>query len=1031
MDFIGDFHIHSHFSIATSKLLTPEHLEAWARLKGISAVGTGDISHPGWLAELEEKLQAEETGLLTLKEDYRLEDSGSQGEEQPRFLLTGEISSIYKKNGKVRKVHNLVFLPDFESAHTFQSELTKIGNITSDGRPILGLDSKVLLDIVLHVSDRAFFVPAHIWTPWFSALEAKSGFDTIDECFEDLTPHIHAVETGLSSDPPMNWLCSFLDPFTIISNSDAHSPEKLGREANLFSTDLTYDSIIGALRMGEKGGFRGTIEFFPQEGKYHFDGHRKCGCRMDPLASLKAGDICPVCGRKMTIGVMNRVAQLADRDSPAQRPDRLPFHSLIPLKEILGEIAGTGPGSKKVAREYSSLISKCGSEITLLLTMPLDEIGSACGEVLREAVRRMREREVYIEEGYDGEFGTITVFAPEETVSFDRTAALFPETPGGETAPPPPRPFIPFDIKEYRTQASNTEPKLPETSSPASFGLNSRQQEAVDHEPGPLAVIAGPGSGKTGILAFRALSLMLNRGIDPENMLLVTFTNKAARELADRITGFLTRSGLPVVLPRIATFHAFGLSILKENIQRTGRSDNFLVINEEEKEYIEKNLPLNITYSRFLEDHSLFDFDQLISEPLRLLEENQDILENLQNRYSHIMVDEFQDINSLQYRLLRLLKPGKSDNICIIGDPNQSIYSFRGGDPALFNEFSRDYPGARHISLDTSYRCPSILLEAASQIISAPSALKGLTRGLSINITEHPTDRSEAEFIARTIEDMMGGLRFFSMDSSVSEGEGMEEITSLADFAVLCRTFQQMDALSKAFRDHSIPFQTVGRQPFYQREPARTIISLLQLSINKENRFLLEMEKKNRLITGDAAKLLENLEQHPSAAARIKAAAAGLRFEEGEEAAVKHCQEAAHPYGDNIREFLNHILLGTVQDDYDSAAENVALMTLHAAKGLEWRCVFIPGCEEGLLPLSLFENQKGDPREERRLFYVGLTRSKKYLYLSSAGRRTLFHQTFTLPKSPFLSDIEESLKSVIQVDYSGRNGDESSQLELF
>jgi uncharacterized protein (TIGR00375 family) len=352
MRFIGDFHIHSHFSIATSKMLIPEYLEYWALLKGITVVGSGDFTHPGWLQELKLKLEPAEPGLFRLKDEFKLESAKTVHgwKRGVRFLLTSEISNIYKKNGKVRKVHNLIFSPDFETVEKIQSSLSKLGNIHSDGRPILGLDSKDLLDIALSSSERILFIPAHVWTPWFSVLGAKSGFNSIEECFNDFTEQIHAVETGLSSDPNMNRMCGFLDRFTLISNSDAHSPEKLGREANLFDTELSYDAIVNAIKTGSPEHFLGTVEFFPQEGKYHYDGHRKCRICWNPLETLKNDETCTVCGKKVTVGVMNRVAQLADRDDLQERSGQAPFFSLIPLKELLSEIMGVGQGSKKVSK---------------------------------------------------------------------------------------------------------------------------------------------------------------------------------------------------------------------------------------------------------------------------------------------------------------------------------------------------------------------------------------------------------------------------------------------------------------------------------------------------------------------------------------------------------------------------------------------------------------------------------------------------------------------------------------------------------
>ncbi|WP_457565156.1 endonuclease Q family protein, partial [Caldithrix abyssi] len=368
MRFIADLHIHSHFSVATSKDLIPEKLDYWARIKGIPVVGTGDFTHPGWLKELKEKLEPAEDGLFKLKEELRLPGAP---DTPVRFLLSAEISSIYKKNNKVRKIHNVILAPDFESVEQMQARLSRIGNITSDGRPILGLDAKDLLELTLEVNEDNFFIPAHIWTPWFSALGSKSGFDSIEECFEDLTQYIYAVETGLSSDPPMNWLCSFLDRFTLISNSDAHSPEKLGREANIFQAELSYRGIIEALKNPDSQKFAGTVEFYPQEGKYHLDGHRKCGVRWDPLQTLQNKGICPVCGKKVTVGVLNRVAQLSDREEIEELPGRKPFYSLIPLKEALSEILQTGPNTKTVDQAYQALIQKAGSEFNLLLNLPL------------------------------------------------------------------------------------------------------------------------------------------------------------------------------------------------------------------------------------------------------------------------------------------------------------------------------------------------------------------------------------------------------------------------------------------------------------------------------------------------------------------------------------------------------------------------------------------------------------------------------------------------------------------------------------
>lgn len=408
MKFIADLHIHSHFSRATSRDLIPEILSVGAQKKGIQLLGTGDFTHPGWLQELHEKLVEAENGLYRLSPDL---ERGTEAMVPPscrsvtRFLLSGEISCIYKRNGKTRKVHNLVLMPDFESVSRLNSRLSRIGNLHADGRPILGLDSRDLLEIVLETSDRSFLIPAHIWTPWFSLFGSKSGFDTIEECFDDLTGHIHALETGLSSDPPMNRRLSALDPYVIVSNSDAHSSAKLGREANIFDAPLDYDHLVQA--MVTKEGFKGTIEFFPEQGKYHLDGHRRCRAKLYPAQTRAQEGLCPVCGKLLTVGVLHRVCELSDREASFRS---LPFWSLVSLAEILSEVLRCGPLTKKVAVAYENILARLGPEMDILMHAPLENIRRTGGHLLAEGIRRMREGLVIKEEGYDGEYGVIRLF---------------------------------------------------------------------------------------------------------------------------------------------------------------------------------------------------------------------------------------------------------------------------------------------------------------------------------------------------------------------------------------------------------------------------------------------------------------------------------------------------------------------------------------------------------------------------------------------------------------------------------------------
>ena len=416
MRFYADLHIHSKYSRATSKDCDLEHLSVWGQKKGVTVIGTGDFTHPAWFREIKEKLAPAEPGLFRLRDDLERETR----EKLPgscrgitRFMLSVEVSTIYRKGDNTRKIHHLIYAPTLHQAESISRKLGRIGNIRSDGRPILGLDSRHLLEIVLEAGEGCYLVPAHIWTPWFAVLGSKSGFDSIDECYGDLAQHIFAVETGLSSDPEMNRLVSGLDRYRLVSNSDAHSPAKLGREACIFDTDLDYFSMRRALETG--AGYGGSAEFFPEEGKYHLDGHRKCKIRLTPEESRELDGICPVCNKQLTLGVMHRVRELADRKEQAITENTEPFVSLIPLPEVIAETEGVGPGSKTVAREYDRVLHKLGAELPILTDIPLEEIQShSSSSLFPEAITRMRNGDVIREAGYDGEYGRIKLFHEDE-----------------------------------------------------------------------------------------------------------------------------------------------------------------------------------------------------------------------------------------------------------------------------------------------------------------------------------------------------------------------------------------------------------------------------------------------------------------------------------------------------------------------------------------------------------------------------------------------------------------------------------------
>ncbi len=416
-DLIVDLHIHSHYSRATSPQMNIASLYKWGKIKGIHIIGTGDFTHPAWFKELQEKLEPAEPGLFRLKDEFAREQDAMIPESCRnnliRFILTVEISNIYKRGDKVRKVHNLLIVPSFAAASKINQQLAAIGNIRSDGRPILGLDSEKLLQIMLDADPDSLFVPAHIWTPWFAMFGSKSGFDTIEEAFGTLAPHIHAIETGLSSDPFMNWRLSQLDGITLLSNSDAHSPQKLAREANIMSCQVSYNDIINGIKTNDDR-FKGTIEFFPEEGKYHYDGHRACDIRCTPQETKKLNGICPKCGLPLVIGVENRVDAIADRPPEYKPASHKKVEYIIPLTEIITELKGAKAANKAVWAEYDRVIAEVGNEFDVLRLLPIEQIAGAGHERLAQAIDKMRKGDVIKDPGYDGVYGTIKVNLDEE-----------------------------------------------------------------------------------------------------------------------------------------------------------------------------------------------------------------------------------------------------------------------------------------------------------------------------------------------------------------------------------------------------------------------------------------------------------------------------------------------------------------------------------------------------------------------------------------------------------------------------------------
>jgi superfamily I DNA/RNA helicase len=824
----------------------------------------------------------------------------------------------------------------------------------------------------------------------------------------------------------MNWALSKLDRFSIVSNSDAHSPDKIGREATILDMEPSFSSLRRALDL--PGGIVSTVEFFPQEGKYHFDGHRKCDVRLNPAEAREAGGLCPVCGKALTRGVMSRVMELADRpvdeEAPcpgsAEKTNRRPYHSLIPLREIIAEILGASAESKKTALAYHCLIERAGSEFSILMDRDLKElerfsVPGLSGELLAGALGRMRNGEVSVSAGYDGEYGLIRVFAG--TPPWHRGEDLF-----GDSAAPPAGPDR--GAKKSRRPVETPPAAGPPAGGPAPlppardrgagpFVPDALQEEVLASTNNYGLIAAGPGTGKTATLAAK-IARLIGGGLEPSSILALSFTVKAAAELGERIAGLL-KSGPPDAAgpsggPVTATFHSFCASVLREESVAAGLDGDFSIVDEEERDeilkilcektggktkkvrprrlglYLEERkrycllpgerafeaagLPetdpagypepvpelesLYAGYRRLLKERGLLDFDDLVSGAARLFALRAEILAKYRRRFARIFVDEYQDINAAQYALIKFLAPAGSPagepatpGLWVIGDPNQAIYGFRGSDNRFIRRFREEYPGAAFFKMIRSFRCAEPIIAAAGQLTGAGlEAVPGGGGTVSLYRTGYPTDKSEAEGIARTISALIGGASFFAKDS-VRDNGGESTDTSLdnigpSDCAVLVRAAALAGPLIKALGDHGIPCEFSGG-------PRR------------------------------GAEETEVPDSEVLAALRT---------------------------------------------------QKVRIMTIHASKGLEFDQVFVAGLEEGLLPFTLYDTEEApcDIEEERRILYVAMTRARRGLRLSWAASRVFNNRKLVSPPSRFLSELER----IIPLAASGlRPAARDPQMNLF
>jgi DNA helicase II / ATP-dependent DNA helicase PcrA len=1048
--FHADLHIHSRFSRACSRDCDLEHLAWWARHKGITVVGTGDFTHPGWAEELKESLVPAEPGLFRLRDEaedeLRRTTPPSCGTEV-RFMLSAEISTIYRGGERTRKVHHLLYAPTFEAADRITRALAKIGNLASDGRPILGLDSRHLLEITLEGGPGCYLIPAHAWTPWFAVLGSKSGFDVVADCYGDLASEVFAIETGLSSDPPMNWRCSSLDGYRLVSNSDAHSPPMLGREATTFDVPVDYFAMADALRTGD--GLAGTIEFYPEEGKYHLDGHRKCGVRFEPAQSREHEGACPECGKPLTIGVLHRVAELADRPAGFRPPGAPGFTNLVQLPQIVGEIMATGPKSKKVGHEVGRLVATLGPELGILTETDPDDLRRAGGSLLAEAVGRLRRGEVRREAGFDGEYGVIRLFGPGELHGADALfdLAIPPKSSSKEPAGPTGKqPAIPGDEpastrpKKVRParKTSETGPGVggldPATETrPGDAGLDPGAEAGGDLDPdqlaavgagGPLMIVAGPGTGKTRTLTHRiARQLASSEPAAPQRCLAVTFTRRAAEEMRTRLAALLPAARLSGRTPdvTVTTCHGLGLMILREHHNRAGLNAGFRVADEAERLEVAAGLAgsdqdgrrlladaatdpaVRELLVKALTAHDLVDYDGLIELPAALLAAEPEIAESLRQRWPRISVDEYQDIDATQYRLLRLLA-GDGHGLTVIGDPDQAIYGFRGADVALFLRFGHDYPGAATQELTWNYRSSPAIVGGALQAIAPSSlvpdrilrpaeprpALATATAAALIGFHEAADERGEAAWIAREIERLLGGASFHALDTGRAGAQGHEGL-GLSDVAVLYRTDAQAEPLGQALIRAGLPFQKSSHDLLERRTGVPGIVRELRLASPGSEAVADRLRRAVRTLAARAS--------DPAAAVDVRAAGEVLA-------------PLARRCGSDLERFLTEISLGAETDALDPRADAVTLLTLHAAKGLEFEVVFLAGCEQDLLPLRL----PGHPAvtgaelaEERRLLFVGMTRARARLYLTCASRRSRHGSARDTGPSPFLAAIDAAM----------------------
>lgn len=1025
--FIADLHIHSRFSRATSPACEPVQLDYWARRKGLQLIASGDFTHAAYREDLLNKLRPEGNGLYLLREEQRIADAGVAAEgAQPRFIISGEISSIYKHHGRVRKIHNVILLPSIEAAAAVSQRLAALGcNLRADGRPIIGLPARDLLELTLDACAEAIFIPAHIWTPHFSLFGAYSGYDCLEECFGDLAGEIHSLETGLSSDPAMNRRLSQLDRYALVSNSDAHSPGNLAREANLFDCDISYPAVYRALQTDGNPGLQGTIEFFPEEGKYHWDGHRNCHYSCEPAQTKAQNGLCPVCGSRLVVGVLHRVEELADRPADQPLPPRHPYQRLVPLSELIAACLRVGAASKKVQRLYEQMLRDLGPELGILRETELSEIAAAASPLIAEGISRLRAGQVRLAPGFDGEYGKVSLFTLEELDELSGQTALFAHcgyaeknaAAGAATGPTP-------TAGDMMNEAA-----APAAEQTYPYGLNQLQWQAASAAEREVAVVAGPGSGKTRTLICRIIRL-LEQGVAPEHIMAVTFTHKAAGELQERLASHFHNQKLLRAL-KVGTFHALALQLLRQNgapltlideygarllaaeaIQEQGLKlspASFLKkLSQIKNQAAERpssaagpegeaaamatdqvpELPQQLIalYQDKLAQYQAADYDDLLLRALELAEQQPDLLSGV-----HLLVDEFQDINPLQVRLVEAWGR-EAASLFVIGDPDQSIYGFRGADAACFRRFLALHPRARRITLNENYRSAAQILACAEPLIGTPQAKIQARRhnSLPVRLIETQDALGEGIAIANEIDRLIGGVDMVRAHRGKAPA-GQRDLRGLSEIAVLYRTHAQAEQIGHCLSVAGIPYTVAGREDFLADEQLRLCLAFFRSLLDDGDQLSrrlavkeLGVEQYQRLAAG----FLPRLRQEKAAA--LISLWMESNYLDGHPALEKLMQ--AGLVCPCLPELLQRLLSGQEGDlarsgGRDYAPEAVSLMTLHGAKGLEFPVVLIAGLKEGLIPFHA-PGLSSDPEEEKRLLYVGMTRAEDQLILVSRPERS-------------------------------------------